>query len=67
MVSKQNEVSRIYQKIEEIECIVAKECSQCAEHLAVIKKLYSKVADIEKAQIYQAAFKRGFDEGSFKG
>ena len=52
-MTKQNEVERIYKKIAEIEDIIAKECSQCKEHLAVLKKLYSRVADIEKAQIYQ--------------
>ena len=54
-MTKQNEVERIYKKIAEIEDIITKECSQCKEHLAVLKKLYSRVADIEKAQIYQTA------------
>ena len=56
-ILRQNELERIYQKIAETENIIAKECSQCADHLAVLKKLYSRVNDIEKAQIYQTAIK----------
>lgn len=56
-MTRQNELERIYQNIAETEKIIAKECSQCADHLAVLKKLYSRANDIEKAQIYQTAIK----------